>query len=311
MTKDLLNGIAIACFLVALSVTMPIIGFFTIFFMPLPIIYYRAKLGRHLGIIISVVATLFAVILGGGFSVDLFFLFEFILLGFALGECLEINVTIERTVLYACGSIMLLTATGLVFYSSFSNYDIVTFISDYIENNMGHTLALYKKMGMPEDNIRAIEGAMEQIQYVMVRITPALVISSMLLVSWINLLLAKPLFLSKGVVYPEFGVLNQWKSPEFLVWGVIGSGILMLLPDRTLKVFGINGFLILLVIYFFQGIAIVSFYFEKKKLPRMLRIFLYSLIGFQQLLLFLIVGLGFFDVWIDIRRLNKKEDSAL
>ena len=63
-------------------------------------------------------------------------------------------------------------------------------------------------------------------------------------------------------------------------------------------------------IYFFQGIAIVAFYFDKKNLPRPLRVFLYSLIALQQFLLLIIIGIGFFDVWLDLRKLNKPKAAS-
>ena len=50
--------------------------------------------------------------------------------------------------------------------------------------------------------------------------------------------------------------------------------------------------------------AIVSFYFERKRFPRLLRIFLYSLIALQQFVLILVIGLGFFDVWLNFRKIK-------
>ena len=75
--------------------------------------------------------------------------------------------------------------------------------------------------------------------------------------------------------------------------GVIGCGLTLLLPSKALKMFGLNGLIILMTIYFFEGIAIVSFYFEKKEFSRILRLFLYTLIVLQQIILFLIIGIGF------------------
>jgi uncharacterized protein YybS (DUF2232 family) len=59
-------------------------------------------------------------------------------------------------------------------------------------------------------------------------------------------------------------------------------------------------------VYFFQGIAIVSFYFNKKRFPRVIRIFLYTLIAIQQLVLLAVIGLGFFDMWFNFRKLGKQ-----
>jgi uncharacterized protein YybS (DUF2232 family) len=64
-----------------------------------------------------------------------------------------------------------------------------------------------------------------------------------------------------------------------------------------------------MTIYFFQGIAIISFYFEKKRFPRLLRIVLYSLIALQQVVLLVVVGLGFFDMWLNFRKLGVEKKN--
>jgi hypothetical protein len=81
-------------------------------------------------------------------------------------------------------------------------------------------------------------------------------------------------------------------------------GVMLLLPGTLFKLLGLNGIIILMSIYFFVGIAIVSFFFEKKKLPRMLRFVLYSIMAFQQIILLLLIGLGFFDTWLNVRKLE-------
>jgi uncharacterized protein YybS (DUF2232 family) len=167
-------------------------------------------------------------------------------------------------------------------------------------------------MGVSQESIQMISNSLENVEYVLIRIIPAIIVASTFFVSWTNLLVAKPILKSRGIFYPSFGSLKLWKAPEFLVWGIIGCSLLLLLPDKTFKFLGLNGLLILLTIYFFQGIAIVSFYFEKKRFPRMLRVFLYSLIALQQVVLIVIIGLGLFDMWINFRKLehspNKPEN---
>ena len=91
-----------------------------------------------------------------------------------------------------------------------------------------------------------------------------------------------------------------------MVWGVIGCGLALFLPNASIKIIGLNGLLILMSVYFFQGIAIVSFYFKKKQFPRIIRIFLYTLIAVQQLVLLAVIGLGFFDMWFNFRKLGKQ-----
>ncbi|MDO9111183.1 MAG: DUF2232 domain-containing protein, partial [Desulfatirhabdiaceae bacterium] len=132
-------------------------------------------------------------------------------------------------------------------------------------------------------------------------------VMSALFVTWVNLLMTRSLVRFRGLKTPNFGSLTRWKSPEILVWVVIAGGVMLLIPVKTLKIIGLNIVLGLIMIYFIQGISIVSFYFDKRKFPRMLRGVLYALIGVQQVFSMLVIGLGFFDLWIDFRKINKNE----
>ena len=304
ISKDVLRGISITCIIFAISVYMPVFGFFCSLFIPLPILFYRSKLGRKTGAIIPVAAGMIMIMVLGRFSIDLLFFFELMLLGYVLSELMAIDLSIERTVLFACGTILISGIMGLLFYSQFIHMGLLELTTDYVAKNLQLTLVLYENMGMSEENIRMISNSLEHIQYVLLRIIPALAVAFILFVSWTSLLISRPLLQSRGLYYPDFGPLKLWKPPEHLVWGVIGCGLALLIPSSSLKLIALNGLIALVAIYFFTGIAIVSFYFEKKRFPKLLRIFLYSLIALQQFVLILVIGLGFFDVWLNFRKIK-------
>jgi uncharacterized protein YybS (DUF2232 family) len=104
--------------------------------------------------------------------------------------------------------------------------------------------------------------------------------------------------------------LNRWQAPELLVWAVIISGLGLFLPVSAVKIAGLNALIALLPVYFFQGIAIVSFFFEKKQVPRMVKVFVYGIIALQQIFLLVVVGLGFFDTWLNFRKLDTPAPPA-
>lgn len=308
ISKDILTGIAITIFIFTVSIYLPIIGFFCALFIPLPILFYRSKLGRKTGGIVPAATIIIMLIMAGGVSVDIMFFAVLLLLGFILSELMEMNLSIDRTILLAVGSVVVAGLAGLIFYSSFLNVGIKTLITNYISNNLKLTLSLYENMGMSEENLHMISSSLEKIQYALVRILPAMVIAATLFISWSNLLLAKPLLTARNLFYPDFGMLSYWRPPETLVWGAIGSGAMLLLPNGGLKMLGLNGLIVLVTIYFFGGIAIVSFYFENKKFPRILRIFLYSLIALQQIVLIIVIGVGFFDTWFNFRKIGANKN---
>jgi len=232
--------------------------------MPLPLLFYRLKLGRKAGVVIFAVTVIIMTALLDGLSIDMFFFVGLLFLGFVLGEFFELNLSIEKTILYSCGSVLLSGFVILLIYSNMAGKNIGVLVSDYVKQNLELTMVLYQSMGMSEESIRIISNSLEHIQYVLVRIVPAMVVISTFFVAWTSLLLARPLLKSKSLFFPTFGSLQQWRSPEFLVWGVIGCGLLLIFPSKAIKVLALNGLLILMPVYFFQGIAIVSHFFNKK-----------------------------------------------
>lgn len=305
--KDIATGIAITSILFAASIKSPILGFFCTFLVPLPTFFYRSKFGRKIGIAVPGFTIITMIIILGGFTFDVFFFIELLLIGFVLSELIELKLSIEKTFIYACIVVLSSSILVVLFYSNITGIQVGSLVSAYIIKNLELTLELYKNMGMPEENIQMISSSMESFQYVLIRIFPALAIASTLFIIWTSLMLAKPLLKTKNLFYPGFGQLNLWKTPEYLVWIAIACGILLLIPVRAVRLMGINGIIILMTIYFFQGMAIVSFYFAKKQFPRLLRFFLYSLIAIWQVILLIVVILGFFDIWFNFRKMEIKK----
>jgi len=314
--KTLFRGITITTLIGALSLSVPVLGFFCFLALPLPPLVYRLRMDRKKSAVIACSAWGCLCIFAGGLSADMFLVAGMMSLGFLMGEYLQKNLPVEKTVAYACGIVLLTGIFGLILYGNISNIGLTAMVSGYIDANLELTLMLYKNMGMPEENVQVISEAMGSIKYVLMRILPSLFASGLLLSAWMNLLLAKILLKREKTGCQAFGHLNTWKAPEYLVWGVIGSALMLVLPVGAFKMLGLNGMIIFLIIYFFQGIAVVSFYFETKRVPVALKILLYSIIFIQQIFLLIIAGLGFFDIWLNFRRLgmdnnNKQSPLAL
>ncbi len=304
ISKDVISGVLITSLIFYAAAYIPFIGFFCTLFIPVTILFYRSKLGRKSGAIILAVTAVFMVIVLGEFTIELSFFLELLLLGFILSELFELNISVEKTIFCAWAAVFFSWLVGLFFYSNFVNAGMEALITDYVGKNLELTIALYEKMDVPEKNIQMLVGSLETIKYVLVRIIPSLVAVSILFFAWTSLLCAKPILKKKNLFYPDFGRLNHWKAPEVIVWGVIGCGIMLIMPTNFIKVAGLNGMFILMTIYFFQGIAIVSYFFEKKQFPILLKILLYSFIALQFFVLFFIIGLGLFDTWLNFRKLG-------
>ncbi len=306
--KDVIVAIAVTTFISMAALHLAVLGPFVGLFVPLPILFYRSKLGRSSGLLILVAVSLIVTSFVGLNSLGTAaFLFELGLVGLILPEVFEMNLSVEKTVGFTAGGVLTMGALILALYTLVSTTSPWALASDYVEKSVKLALAVYREMDAPEEKIDMLSQSLDGILYVMLRIIPGIMIVATLFVVWSNLLLARLVLRSKELFCPDFGRLNQWKTPEHLVWVAIASGGLLLFGHPGLKMLGINGLIVMMMVYFFQGIAIVSFYFEKKQFPKILRILLYGLIAIQQLLLLVVVALGFFDIWIDFRRTRKVE----
>lgn len=304
--KEFLTATTITTLIALAGLYLPVIGFLLCLFIPLPILFYRTKLGRSQGALILIAVTLIVAMAMQGRSVtSVVFFFALGLIGIILAELFEMDLSLEKTVAVTTGVVIIAGAAVLAIYALVSTNTLWEQVSQYLYRNLELALSVYRQMDIPEDQIDIISRSMDGILYVMLRILPAIVIASTILVVWSNLLLVRPLLRNNRLFCPDFGTLSKWEAPESLIWFAILSGILIVLPNKGLKLLGINGLIVMVVIYFFQGIAIVSFYFDKKGFPKILRGILYSLIALQQFVLLLVVAAGFLDLWIDFRRLKK------
>jgi uncharacterized protein YybS (DUF2232 family) len=103
---------------------------------------------------------------------------------------------------------------------------------------------------------------------------------------------------------------SEWICPENLVWGFILSGVALFLGQGMVADAGLNVFLVMLCIYFAQGLSIIVYFLKVRKVPTFFWFVLFILIFVQPLLIGLVAGLGVFDIWADFRKLRTVEDVS-
>lgn len=306
--KDVIRGIAATLMLIGVAVVSPLLGIFSTFFIPLPVLYCRVKLGRRKGLIVPVATLAILTPFFGWMLFDLLLLSELIL-GFMLGELIDAKVSIEKTVAVACCTVLAFMGAVLLIWAFVAGTSVYDLASGYVTILLEKQVDFWKKLGMPSEFLRMFVDSLDIIRDRVISILPGCLAAAFLFLSWISLLMARAYFRRSGMIFPDYGPLTHWKAPEILVWGVIVCGVMWLLPVSGLKIIGRNGTILFLTVFFFEGIAVVAFFFEKKQFPGIVRVFFYSLIMLQQLILLLVVGLGLFDVWLNFRKLGTEKSN--
>lgn len=137
------------------------------------------------------------------------------------------------------------------------------------------------------------------------RITPALLLINALGVALLNYAGLRVLGLVSGGPSADKPLL-WWEIPQWLVFVLIGAGFLLLLPVPAGQTVGLNLILVLLPLYFLQGLAILAFGLQRLQVPRLFRWLTYLTLLLVKPAAIAVILLGLTDLWLDYRRLHRQ-----
>lgn len=297
-------SIAVLTATLLIVVLVPFVGPVVIVMTPLPIVYFFSRLGRPQGAAALTVAFLVAsaLLVLSGHRATITVLAMICFTGAVLAEVLARRYSIERTfaiaslAVFFCGAGVVL---GVSYLSGAAPWRIV---AHYVQGIMAEHLRLSEQLGISAEQIAFIRENAPQIADFFVAIFPALALSGAVLTVWVNVLAARSLLRRRGDAFPGLGDLSLWKAPERLVWLLIAAGVMMLLPVDLIDSVGLNILIVCCLIYLLQGLAIVSFFFQRRRVPSPLRWLFYLLIAVQQYMVILVIAFGLFDMWVDFRK---------
>jgi len=131
----------------------------------------------------------------------------------------------------------------------------------------------------------------------------AITVSGLMVVGLVFMLslLARGRYTVPGRAFPE------WKSPEWLVWILITAGFLVAFVEGIAGTFALNLLVILLPVYFLQGLAVIDCFFRRKAFSPIIRTVGYLLVTLVNPLPMVVTGIGVFDLWADFRKPKEPE----
>lgn len=275
---------------------------------PLPAAFVGMRFGTETGLV-TVVLTALMVFLTGGQSAGLMYLVQFGIPGATLPWLLNRGVAWDKAVVTVIWVMLVATLSGLMLVAVASGQSPLATARDLIGKEIAQTTVAMQEMfaeaDLPASQKKEVSLAVEKMALFLQDAYPgiAICVSGLMTVGLVLLLwlLARGRYTVPGKSFPE------WKVPEQLVWVLIAAGFLVAFGGGLLKVFALNLLVILLPIYFLQGLAVIDCFFRRKAFSPVFRVIGYLLVTLVNPLPMLVTGLGVFDMWADFRKPKEPE----
>ncbi len=304
--KASLLGVVGSFVLFAAYLIIPPIGIFSGILAPFPAAYNRLISGRISSLIVIIGATTAITALFGVLAGCLY-LGMCGMIGFFMPELLLRGFSNSRTILWTTAANLLIFFVGFIVYSTVSGVNLQSLISTEITNSLKHAVAIYEKSGVTGEDLEQIKRSMATAAEMLQRLYPALVTAMLVFIAGCNLALLRKT-IAKSAVDISIGDFSTYKNPEPLVWILIITGSALLLPLSLITTPALNILFIVALLYFFQGMAVVSALVKKHSIPAFMRILFYVMLIIQPYLLALVASIGLFDLWVDFRTPKTQEN---
>ncbi len=280
--------------------------------LPLLVFYYLLRYGKNLGKKYVLFGFGLACIAGLAFQIIEQLLFSLTLLpvGFVLANAAENE---ESIILAGIKGSMTLAGSWVIATTLLTfglEHHPYTLLINSLSQGMDEAIAYYKvNSTVPAETLYLLEQTFTQMKIWIPKVMPGILTCITVLITWFTMAIGnRMLHKNSGAgPWPEY---RFWVLPERLVWVFIIASILVVLPMEPGRTIGLNVLMVSTLLYCFQGISIMLFYFSKWSVPLLLRTLVYVLLFFQTFGIILLGILGVADVWTDLRRLNSTEQES-
>jgi uncharacterized protein YybS (DUF2232 family) len=299
------SALTVLTFLLLYVVTLyiPLIGILTVWFLPLPITLHRLTYDRKSSLTITAIGIILSMFIGGIGLLPL--AFGLGLLGFVIGETVKLGKTKLYTFMASGLTLLITSVITYIVTVLFLNFNIIEVMMKNLRTSQEQITSIMTRYGeLPESFEQQLENS---ITFYGAAIPSIFIISAFgmaFFIVIINIAIAKKV----GHKVQNFEPFRNMKLPVIAVWYYL---LVLFLPfvvkiesGTTINLIYINATVILRLLFLIQGISLIHYYMNVKKLPKWLTIV--STL-FALLLNPVTVLLGVLDAGINIRGWIRKD----
>jgi hypothetical protein len=301
-----LIGMAGSFILFAAYLVIPPAGIFSGLLAPFPAAYFRFRHGRGTAVIIILGAAA-AMTAYFGLSAGTFYLVQCGLIALLLPELLLRGVSATRSILWTTAAIVVMLAVVVVFFSLTSGQNVHQMAAAEIQKSVSQAVAIYEKSGVRGEELAVLKKTMSTAADLVIRIYPALITITLIAMVGCNLALLRRFSATLGLSL-NISEFRAYRNPDILVWVLIAAGFSLLADNPVITIPALNVLAVIVVLYFLQGLAVLSTVIARQSIAGVLRAGLYIMLLLQPYLAALVAAIGIFDLWGDFRTPRKQEN---
>jgi len=295
-------GIFLAIILAAFLA--PPLGMFVGMFTPVPLILVYLQRGKITGLV-TITAVGLALLFLVGPQLAIAFIAAYGIMAAAMAETTRLSFSFEKVLLFSALAPAVLT--GLVIFAGIAGKEEspLKYLENTLKEEAEEYIKVIEKSGETPENLKAIRKSVEDTAPIAARVFPSFILVSSLVGAVINFLAVRYLWLRfYSREYFEGMDVSRWMLPDVMVWVLIAAIGSMLFGPGISQVAGMNLAIILLFMYFLQGLSVVTHILKKKAFPKWVWIVVFILIPLNPIFLGLVMGMGLFDIWMDFRKIR-------
>ena len=304
----LLGAILATVGLVLAAGALKATSFFFNLLVPLPIAALTLRQGLRPGVIALVAsAGIFAAISpAGGLIV---YLLQFSIASLLLPLLLRQGQRWDKAIAISWAVMFISVAIVMVAEAAAQGISLSSMVNEYIAREIGQLKELYSQTeDLPAEQKEQLLTVLDELKKTMSIIWPAVVacLAGFLLLIQVFLLWLLPA--TKNLLPGP--IFIDWKAPDYLVWPMITAGFAAVFTTATIQAIAINLLIIMFPLYYLQGLAIVTYFFQQRGTSLWLRAISYLLLALFNPLPFFLAGVGLFDLWGNFRKVRVKPNSV-
>lgn len=294
-------------------------SFFSIvmFFYPTPVIILAKRRGIKYASL-SLLAADIIISIFMGITDGLMFLILYTPFALALAYGVYRDKNADKTILYGAAAYMVSFVVLILLMNVLMGVNFVDQLKDIYSESYDMTEDMLSNVSGSTDSdktdeaLKALGDYRQMTEFIISNLFPAMIIFASVLASYVNYMIAVKFSKRFSIVIKKHERLSYFSFPRTFI---VAMAVLLLISYllKALKfnseVIQLNLFYIIFIAMVLQGVAVIKFVLEKRKVSKPIQILAFFMIFYMSLFLAgitqIVAAVGLIDLAIDLRKINK------